>query len=202
MIRFKKGNTTHVILSPGEYHVSNRNTTISTLLGSCISACLYDPYHGIVGMNHFLLSGGPQNVPDKKPFYLTDAGRYGVNAMELVINGMLRLGADRCHIRAKVFGGSSFLPAPDTPDSFFSVGEVNSRFIMEFLQNDGIPLIAYDIGGNRGRKVLFSSHDFSVIVRKTQPIGTALRLLKKEKQFWINSASTRERPTEEPDIWK
>ncbi len=199
MIKYNKNNVIHIVLKPGEYHVSNRRTVISTLLGSCISACLYDPYRSVIGMNHFLLSG-QKNAPDR-PFYLTDAGRYGVNAMELVINGMLRLGADRCHIRAKVFGGSSFLPALDTSDGFFSVGEANSQFIMEFLKNDGIPLVAYDLGGNRGRKILFSSYDYSVIVRKTQTIGAAPRLLKKEKQFWLDSTSKKDQQTETPDIW-
>ena len=102
----KKTEKEQIIIHPGEYHVSRRNVVISTLLGSCISACLYDPINGVVGMNHFLLSN--RKYSRNMPVCITEAGRYGVHAMELVINGMYKLGANRNHLKAKVFGGSSF----------------------------------------------------------------------------------------------
>ncbi len=89
----------HVTLNPGDYYVTDQDAIISTLLGSCISACLYDPVNKIMGMNHFLLSRVGYN---KAPQILLDAGRYGVHAMELVINDMFKLGG-----KTKVFKGKS-----------------------------------------------------------------------------------------------
>ena len=135
-----------VVLKPGEHYVSAETAVVvSTLLGSCISACLYDPVRRIVGMNHFLLAN--HRYSRETPVCLSEAGRYGIHSMELIINGMMKMGAGRQRIRAKVFGGSSMLPASDTSCNFACVGEVNCRFIVEFLKNDGIPLISSDLGG-------------------------------------------------------
>ncbi len=76
---------------PGDCYVSTDEVVIGTILGSCVSACLYDPVNRIVGMNHFLLSGR-QNNADK--IWLSEAGRYGIHSMEIIINGMLKLGAE------------------------------------------------------------------------------------------------------------
>ena len=134
-----KGKIEHVTIRPGEYHVSSKHVVISTLLGSCIAACLYDPVKKVLGMNHFLLSS--KRYAKDMPLCITDAGRYGINAMELVINEMLKLGAKRENLHAKAFGGSTLLPSTNRSDKFICVGEVNCRFIVEFLKNDGIPLI-------------------------------------------------------------
>ena len=193
----KKTNHEKIILYPGEYHFSNKNVAISTLLGSCISACLYDPVSSVVGMNHFLLSS--RKYSRNTPICITEAGRYGVHAMELVINGMFKLGANRSNLRAKVFGGSSFFQSRDEADNFFCVGEVNKRFILEFLKNDGIPLIASDLGGDRGRAICFFSDDYSVMVKKTKKPELS-GLLKTERHFWLKSIEDHGRK-EEPDVW-
>jgi chemotaxis protein CheD len=187
-----------VTIHPGDYYVSNKRVVISTLLGSCVSACLYDPVNRVVGMNHFLLSskGHVKSVP----VCITEAGRYGVHAMELVINSMLKLGARRENLSAKAFGGGSFYQSHHGSDSFFCVGAVNSRFILEFLENDGIPLVAYDLGGDTGRVIRFSSDDFSVLVRKFNKSATPA-LLKKEKEVWLKSMKPEKRKTLEPDLW-
>lgn len=194
----EKSKVRNIAIRPGEYHVSNQRVVISTLLGSCISACLYDPLNRIVGMNHFLL--GNRRYSKDMPACITEAGRYGIQAMELVINGMFRLGADRKKLKAKVFGGGSFFRAPGEPDNFSCVGEVNNRFIVEFLKNDGIPVVACDLGGDRARRIRFSSDDFSVLVKKTRTTGSA-PLLKAEKQFWKNSIEVHEQDGTEPDLW-
>ena len=198
MVVTEKRKFRHVTLHPGEYHVSNKKVVISTLLGSCISACLYDPVNGIVGMNHFLL--GNRGYSKDTPICLTEAGRYGIHAMELTINGMFRLGADRNYLKAKVFGGGSFFRPPVEPDGFLCVGELNNRFIVEFLKTDGIPLVAHDLGGNRPRRIHFSSDDFSVLVRKTKT-DTSVALLKTEKQLWQKSLEVDEGGAAEPDLW-
>ncbi|MBA4391202.1 MAG: chemotaxis protein CheD [Syntrophus sp. (in: bacteria)] len=193
-----KGNMKVITIRPGEYYVSRDNVVISTLLGSCVSACLYDPINRVVGMNHFLLSN--RRYSKSMPMYITEAGRYGVNAMELVINGMLNLGAKRENLRAKTCGGSSLLRPPGESDSFFCVGEVNCRFVVEFLKNDGIPVVASNMGGDRGRIVRFSSGDFSVLIRKIRTSGMP-KLVKDEKQFWLKSIESQEKKCEEPDLW-
>ncbi|MCP4754946.1 MAG: chemotaxis protein CheD, partial [Proteobacteria bacterium] len=134
----------HVTLSPGDYYVTDQDAVLSTLLGSCISACLYDPVNKVVGMNHFLLSRVGYS---KVPLYFTNAGRYGVHAMELVINGMLKLGAKRKYLKAKAFGGGNVLSSEFENGDNFSVGDINVRFIREFLATEKIPLLASDLGG-------------------------------------------------------
>jgi chemotaxis protein CheD len=190
--------TKRVTIHPGEYYVSNTSVVISTLLGSCVSACLYDPINMVVGMNHFLLSS-KRNI-ENIPVCATEAGRYGVHAMELVINGMLKLGAKRENLSAKAFGGGSLYQTHHGSGGFFRVGEVNSRFIFEFLKNDGIPIIAYDLGGNTGRMIRFSSDDFSVLVRRFRKSATPA-LIKKEKEVWLKSIKQEKQESVEPDLW-
>jgi chemotaxis protein CheD len=194
-----KRKTKRVAIHPGEFYVSNKSVVISTLLGSCVSACLYDPVNRIVGMNHFLLST-KRNI-ENIPICATEAGRYGVHAMELVINGMLKLGAKRENLSAKAFGGGSLYQSHHGPGGFFRVGEINSRFIFEFLKNDGIPLVAYDLGGETGRMIRFSSDDFSVFVRRFKKTVTPA-LLKKEKEVWLRSIKQEKQKTVEPDLWE
>jgi len=153
-----------ITLMPGEYYASKEDVVIKTILGSCISACLYDPENHVVGMNHFLLSGSCR-VSRSMPFFLSEAGRYGVNAMELVINDMLKLGAKKENLRAKVFGGAYILRFKRNC-KFFPVGEMNCIFIREFLKNEGIKIVASSLGGEEGRVIYFHSSDFSVYHRK------------------------------------
>jgi len=191
-------NIKHVTIHPGEHYVSRDNVIVSTLLGSCVSACLYDPINKVIGMNHFLLSN--KRYSRDMQVCLTEAGRYGVHAMELVINDMLKLGAKRSNLRAKAFGGSSLLGVRCTSDAFPCVGEVNCRFICEFLSNDGIPLIASNLGGDRGRVIRFSSIDYTVRMRMIKK-SIAPELVKEEKQFWRKSIKSHEVVTPEPDLW-
>jgi chemotaxis protein CheD len=192
-----KDNRKHIIIHPGEYYVSQEDVVISTILGSCISACIYDPVSRIAGMNHFLLSN--KRYSKDMQVCLSEAGRYGVNAMELIINDMLKLGAKRKNFRAKAFGGSSLLGGGCRPDSFLCVGDVNCRFIVEFLNNEGIPLVASNLGGNFGRVIRFSSSDYSVLMRRIRK--TILpKLVKDERKFWLNSLKSQAKVAE-PEIW-
>jgi chemotaxis protein CheD len=111
---------------------------------------------------------------------MVEAGRYGVHAMELVISGMLRLGANRREIRAKVFGGSSLFNVSAEEQDLFCVGDTNTYFILEFLKSDGIPLVAYDLGGDKGRSIRFSSRDYSVLVRHSRK-AISQNFLRKER---------------------
>ncbi len=193
----EKSHVKRIRIRPGEYHVASKNVIISTLLGSCVSVCLYDPVQKIIGMNHFLLSN--KRYAKNMPVCVTEAGRYGIHAMELLINEMLRMGARRDNLRAKAFGGGSLLEPVTTNDNFFCVGEVNTRFIREFLANDGIPLVTADLGGDAGRVIHFCFDDFSVFVRKIRKTINR-RLIDEEHHFWKNSIEKQEQKISAPDV--
>jgi chemotaxis protein CheD len=178
--------------------VTDRKLRISTLLGSCVSACLYDPVNRVVGMNHFLLS--TKRYTDDVPLIVSEAGRYGVHAMELIINGMLKLGAQRKYLKAKVCGGSSLLKAQDGKDSFHCVGRVNCAFIREFLRNDGITVVSSDLGGNLGRVVHFDTLDYSLYIRKIKKVslrGLGVR----DKEYWKRELRRHLEEGTTPDLW-
>jgi chemotaxis protein CheD len=188
-----------VVIHPGEHHVVKTEMMISTLLGSCVAACLYDPVMRVIGMNHFLLAN--KRYARENPQVLqSEAGRYGMHAMELLINNMLKAGAQRRNLRAKVFGGGNVLPGVSGGgDSFFAVGNVNSRFILEYLQQENIPVVAKGLGGSHGRIIHFVSTDFSVFVKRIAKSRT-LEVEKKEKQYWNKSIQEHEKEEEQPAV--
>ena len=194
----KKGTSLRVNILPGEYYATNQPVTIRTLLGSCVAACLYDPFNKVIGMNHFLLSN--RRYARNIPTVLSEAGRYGIHAMELLINDMLKLGAKRENLRAKAFGGGSIYLNSETKDNFYCVGEVNTRFIREFLKNDGIPLIAEDLGGEKARVIQFVSDDYSVHVKKIVKTTTS-GLVQTERQFWLKTIESQEKAKGPADVW-
>jgi chemotaxis receptor (MCP) glutamine deamidase CheD len=135
-----------VRLPMGGVFASGTELKITTLLGSCVAACLYDPQAKVGGMNHILLPGSIQAGDDGL------ATRYGVHAMELLINRIMKLGGEKQNLRAKAFGGAKMLAfSPDVVD----VAAMNSEFILEFLKRERIPLEAYSLGGNSAVTVWF-----------------------------------------------
>lgn len=179
----KNDRTNHskkVTIHPGEFHASNEDITISTLLGSCVAACLFDPVNRVLGMNHFLLSN--ELYQNKMPRLITPSARYGVHAMELLINEMLKLGAHRSQLRAKAFGGASLRSFGARLNSPINVGRNNIDFIRKFLAIENIPLLASDLGGDRGRTIYFVASDYSVFVKKHDPVNLS-NLLIKEKDY-------------------
>jgi chemotaxis protein CheD len=147
-----------VKLLPGQYHASRGPGSITTVLGSCVSTCLWDPLERIGGMNHFMLPGDSSVAPSPSAV----SGRLGVNAMELLINDMLRQGASRRRLVAKVFGGARVLQAFETLD----VGALNSRFVLEFLREENITVLAEDLLGVSPRKLHFFPDTGKVQMRK------------------------------------
>lgn len=125
----------------GEYHVVDKgDVVLTTILGSCVAACIRDPYARTGGMNHFLLPGanGPSSL---------DAQSYGVHLMELLVNGLLQRGAHRHRLEAKLFGGAR------TIEGLSDIGAMNGEFAESFLRNEGIAVVGGDLGGDRGRRV-------------------------------------------------
>ena len=146
--------TCAIRLLPADYVVTDEPVALVTLLGSCVAACLYDPLPGLGGMNHFMLPGG--HGDDGKP------ARYGVNAMELLINDLLKRGARRQRLQAKVFGGGNVL------SGFHSdpIGTRNARFVLDYLGAEGIPVLAQDLGDNQARKVGFFPRTGRTLVKR------------------------------------
>lgn len=158
-ITFDKGYMKEkVILEPGEYHTADNDRVIYTILGSCVSVCLMDTSTGIAGMNHFML---PEGV-GRSELINSNSGRYGINAMELLINEMLFRGASRSKLVAKVFGGAHVL---DTIDSS-KIPDSNVEFAILFLEMEGFPVVGRDVGGTFGRKVSFHTGSGKVFVKK------------------------------------
>jgi len=131
----------HVI--QGEYHVaSDPNVMLTTVLGSCVSTCLFDPVAGVGGMNHFLLAEQTGRGSE-------DAMRYGAYAMEMLINGMLKRGARRERFQAKLFGGARMMAG------LSDVGADNAKFALKFIEDEGIVLTGHSLGGTAARRVEF-----------------------------------------------
>ncbi|RJP71501.1 MAG: chemoreceptor glutamine deamidase CheD [Comamonadaceae bacterium] len=126
---------------PGEYYVTADDMMVMTVLGSCIAACIWDPRVRVGGMNHFMLPDGGND----------SSGRYGSYAMELLINEMMKLGARRETMQAKVFGGGQVMHTFTT----MNVGERNTQFVLDYLQTERIAVISKDVLDIHPRKVCY-----------------------------------------------
>ena len=187
-----------ITILPGEFYSSRDNVVISTLLGSCIAACLYDPRNRIIGMNHFMLSN-PRYSKDL-PIHLSEAGRYGIHAMELLINDMMAKGTNRHLLRAKIFGGASLTNRETEQGNFLCVGMVNCQFIREYLHSEEIALDAEDLGGDFGRVIHFSNGDFAVHRRKINP-GRSTRLALRDRECWQRCIEQQQNAQPQIDLW-
>jgi chemotaxis protein CheD len=178
-------------VQPGGRFATTSPRDIKTLLGSCVAACLYDAEAKVAGLNHFLLAA--PRYAKSMAFTETEAGRYGINAMELLINDMVKLGASRTRLKAKVFGGASVLGMARKDAKFLCVSEVNQRFIRDYLATERIPIVSEDLGGNRGRVIHFLSDTYKVFRRYIQKTETET-IEEDERQFWAKAI---ERPEAE-----
>lgn len=167
-------------IHPGEHHVTREPIVISTLLGSCVAVCLYDPVARVMGMNHFLL---PMQTPGGRGLSLAaNAGRYGHCAMELLIRELLNLGARREQLRAKAFGGGNVLNNHQNLPERYNIGSANVAFVQHFLEQAGIALLAQDLGGDAGRHISFYGGDYSVYLRRI-PNVNATQIVTEEKAY-------------------
>ena len=142
---------------PGEYYVSRHGELISTVLGSCISACIRDASLGVGGMNHFMLPEGDGSWGGTN---LSLATRYGSFAMEHLINDILAQGGKKSRLEVKVFGGGRVLA------SMTDVGMRNISFVHRFLREDGLKLVSEDVGDIYPRKVVYAPHTGRVFMKK------------------------------------
>jgi chemotaxis protein CheD len=142
---------------PGEYYFTSKDMLIVTVLGSCVSACIRDRTTGLGGMNHFML---PDGGGDGSP--VSASARYGTYAMEILINDLLKAGAKRENLEAKVFGGGAVLKG----FTAINVGERNAAFVLNFLKTERIRVVAEDLNDIHPRKVYFFPRTGKVLVKK------------------------------------
>lgn len=148
-------NLTRVTIHIGGVRASRDALVLDTVLGSCIAACLYDPVEGIGGMNHFML---PEGADPGNP----TSARYGVNAMELLISEVMKLGGQRRRFQAKIFGGGHVLKIRESLDG---VPQRNIDFVRRFLDTEQIPVVKEDLGGYQPRRVLFNTNSGKVFLK-------------------------------------
>ena len=155
-----KNNAVKVL--PGEFFVHDEDILVMTTLGSCIAACLWDRERRIGGLNHFMLPDGNSNGGDN--------GRYGSFAMELLINELIKRGATRSTLEAKVFGGGAVIGGMNT----LNVGERNTRFVLDYLKTERITVVSKDVLDVYPRKVCFLPASGKAMVKRLASANTEM----------------------------
>ncbi len=171
------------IIHPGEYLCTKDDIIIATVLGSCVAVALKDDAAGIGGLNHFMLPGSfkDSDAPKGPDLFASIPGKYGMYAMELLINDMLKMGARRDRLVAKVFGGAAVLALG--PGARNTVPKNNIDFAFEFLKAENIPVTTQDVGGTSARKILFFVRDGKVLLKRIT--GTLIAAVKQEERTYL-----------------
>ncbi len=146
---------------PGEYYATGSEMMIVTLLGSCVAACLRDEQAGVGGMNHFLLPHDKRQDP-------RSGARFGLYAMEVLVNALLAMGARRERMEAKVFGGANVVRSMSNS----TVGQDNCDFVLDFLKQEKIRIVAEDLGGERPRRVHYFPRTGQAMVKLLGEVET------------------------------
>lgn len=150
-----------IFVLPGNHFVQmSGQNSISTLLGSCVSACIRDTTSQAGGLNHFLLPVQDSSESNGQSM------RYGVYAMEVLINDLLKSGSKKVNLQAKIFGGAKVI----STSAATTVGTENSDFVREYLKSENIPIVAEDLGGDTPRRIYFYPHNGKVSVLKVVSI--------------------------------
>jgi chemotaxis protein CheD len=154
---------------PGEYFVTRSDEAITTVLGSCIAACIRDPATRIGGMNHFML---PEDGSPGKSSWIEGPGglatRYGSYAMESLINELMKLGARRDRLEVKLFGGGRIL------SSMTDVGQKNIAFARDFLKVEGFKILAEDVGDVCPRRVIYFPATGVVMLKRLRALDVSV----------------------------
>lgn len=180
----KKHQKKIIEIFPGEYYATkNKDVILSTLLGSCVSVCLHDTVNKISGLNHIMISTKTR-FSEKN---LTADTRYGIHAMEMLINQMMKYGANRKYIKAKVFGGGKVLNQGDN-----SIAYNNINFAIDYLKEENFEILSQDTGGKHGRKIFFLSNSFKIYLRRIN-INSMLEPIYKKEAEVIKKYKNREK---------
>ena len=157
---------------PGEYYATTGEVIVSTVLGSCVSACIRDPERGIGGMNHFMLPSQSSHSAQED----AAAARYGLPAMEQLINAVLTLGGRCGKLEVKLNGGGRMFA------NRMDIGQRNAEFALDFVANEGLRLISHDLGGENPRRVLYYPASGRLRVQK-MPVIESRRVEAEERQL-------------------
>lgn len=166
-----------VTIHPGEYFATRDDTIISTVLGSCIAVALFDPEAGAGGLNHFMLPG----EVDRHELVLNPNAKYGMFAIELLVNELMRLGIRKKDIKAKVFGGGAVLRFADGGRT--KIPQSNIDFAFEYLEKESIPVLASDVGGREPRKIFLFPRTGKVLLKRITPNQVDLVEREEERYF-------------------
>ncbi|MCF6251290.1 MAG: chemoreceptor glutamine deamidase CheD [Methylococcaceae bacterium] len=170
----------HVIAAkilPGEYYVTNEDELVTTVLGSCISACIRDKITGVGGMNHFMLPETTQHKLNAGvESVVGNATRYGNYAMEHLINMILANGGKRKNLEVKVFGGGKIIP------TLGDIGMRNIDFVLEYIDTEALQLISQDLGDIYPRKVIFFPKTGKVRMKKIKDLHNET-IASRERQY-------------------
>jgi len=151
-------------IMPGEYYVTNQEEIVTTVLGSCISACIRDPVAGVGGMNHFMIPSHGRELTAQDKQLVT---RYGLYAMEHLINDIFKFGGRRQNIEIKLFGGGNIM------SSGGNIGDQNIKFVTEFVQTEGYMVTSKDMGDVFPRKVKYCPLSGKVMMKKLTQVNKA-----------------------------
>ena len=173
----KNFNISAVKILPGEYYVTKRDLALVTVLGSCVAACIRDRHSGMGGMNHFMLPGDTGNAGNPADLS-SPLAHYGTYAMEKMINDLLKMGAKRNNLQAKLFGGGNVMKG----FTVNNVGERNAEFALNYLQTEKIELLAKDLLDVYPRKIYFFPNSGKVLVRKLRNVHNDT-ILEREQQY-------------------
>lgn len=165
-----------VKLLPNEYYVTAEDMVLSTVLGSCVAACVRDSIAGVGGMNHFML---PDDGSNGGSAAASASMRYGAYAMEMLLNELFKAGARRERLEAKVFGGGAVLANM----TMLNIGDRNADFVLRYLQLEQVRVAAQDLRGGLPRRVSYFPRSGKAMVRKLHRIDDAAQVRRDEQQL-------------------
>ncbi|AMK78293.1 MULTISPECIES: chemoreceptor glutamine deamidase CheD [Methylomonas] len=174
-------------LMPGDYYVTKQDEMITTVLGSCVAACIRDVVTGVGGMNHFMLpETSKSRLNDRDEAVVGNASRYGNYAMEHLINSILQNGGKRKNLEVKLFGGGKIIA------TLGDVGARNIQFVLDYVDTEALNLVSQDLGDIYPRKVNFFPQTGRVRMKKIKDLHNQT-IFMREKQY---SSSIKDAPVE------
>lgn len=163
---------------PGEYYVTRENELITTVLGSCVAACIRDKESGLGGMNHFMLPvTSVEKLKQGNEAVVGNATRYGNFAMEHLINTILSNGGKRKNLEVKLFGGGKIIP------TLTDVGIKNIEFVLDYVDTEGLALLSQDLGDIYPRKIIYFPKTGKVGMKKIQHLHNDT-IIQRERQYF------------------
>ena len=181
-------------IKPGEYFVTTNDECISTVLGSCISVCIYDPTVKVGGMNHFMLPAHSEHSSSSWGDPTSSATRYGNFAMEYLINSVIKLGGSKQSFQAKIFGGGQVLA------NMTDVGQRNILFAFNYLRKEGIEVVASDVGDVFPRRVVFFPKTGKVKMKHLATQKNKI-LEKEEREYLQNIQQNKSSPDDNVELF-